>query len=467
MNQQNGRRRRANVYFPEGFLDAVDAVCEEYSLSRSRVIADAAERGLCGEASEEAIREVIPEATLRLAEKERREREMLDRQKEREKQHSYEDRILGHYRKRIEGDAAYPPEGMRDLAEGYREDAHIWHDDEEEAERKAALNDEWLDWYEAGYWARQHADEVETEVNSGDVSGWFAVGRDIYRLREHLDAVVEHIREVADGSAGWDADAVIDSVASEWSVCRGAAHLLIESLTVEDSSIQEALAIGGETLRATEDLALEGDGPDADRELPEADVEDVEDVEEADPVDGEVEVIEAEDVEVIEEGDDDDRPDDGDRDGSEDADPAPDADLVAEADRRLDGATYTDPDAVATALATEYDVEEEEADAAVEAAVETTVDADPVEATPDGGDRAGGLAPEDLTTEEAIETAVAVIEAGEDPARSRGLRSVARGENERKAAIAAARERLAEEDAETDGGTVDAVAATDGGEPRE
>ena len=447
MNHRNGRGQRVNVWLPEGLLDAVDAVCDEFSLARSRVIADVVARHLDGDDVEDAILDAIPDATLRLKEKERREREMLDRQKEREKQHSYEDRILGHYRKRIEGDAAYPPEGMRDLAIGYREDAHIWHDDDAEAERKAAMNDEWLSWYEAGYWARQHADDVETEVNSDDVSGWFAVGRDIYRLREHLDDVVSHIREVADGSSGWDADAVIDSVASEWSVSRGAAHLLIEGLTVEDASVQEALAVGGETLRATEDLALEGDGPDADRELPEADADDVE---ETDPVDAEVEVIEAETVDA-DDGDDDDRPD---------------AELVTEAAARLDGATVTDPDAVATALAREYDVPEEVAEAAVEEAVDGD-DSGTVEATPDGGDRAGGLAPADLASEEAIGTAVDVIEAGEDPARSVELRRVTSTENQRKAAVAAARERLADGDAATDGGTVPTVAATDGGEARE
>jgi hypothetical protein len=443
MNPSNGRGQRVNVWLPEGLLDAVDAVCDEFSLARSRVIADVVARHLEGDDVEDAILDAIPDATLRLKEKERREREMLDRQKEREKQHSYEDRILGHYRKRIEGDAAYPPEGMRDLAQGYREDARIWHDDEAEAERKAALNDKWLSWYEAGYWARQHADEVETEVNSDDVSGWFAVGRDIYRLREHLDDVVSHIREVADGTSGWDADAVIDSVSSEWSVCRGAAHLLIESLTVEDSSIQEALAVGGETLRATEDLALEGDGPDADRELPEGDVEETVDD------DREVEVIEAEAVD-----------DDGD-------DDRPDAALVAEAADRLDAATVADADAVATALARERDVSEDLAERAVEEAVDGD-DSDAVEATPDGGDRAGGYSPEDLAPEEAIETAVDVIEAGEEaPVLSTALRRVTSTENQRKAAVAAARERLADGDAATDGGTVDALAATDGGEARE
>ena len=382
MSGPNDRRQRVNVYLPAGFLDAVDAVCEEYSLSRSRVIAESAERGLCGDDVEESIRDVIPEATLRLTEKKRKHREMLDRQEEREKQHGYEDRTLGHYRKRIEGDAAYSPEGMRDLAEGYRREAEIWFDDPDVAEEKAAKNDEWLSWYEAGYWARQHADEVETEVNSGDVNGWFEVGEDIHRLREHLEDVVAQVREVADGSGGWDADAVIDSVASEWSVSRGAVHLLIESLTVEDASVQEALAVGGETLRATEDLALEGGGPQGERELPEADA----DLEETEDADGGVEVIEAEAVEA-EEADDDDRPD---------------GELVAEAGDRLDAATYTDAEAIATALASEYDVEKDVAEVAVEEAV-------------DGTD-------------------------------------------------AEASDRLAGGDAATDGGTADATVATDGGE---
>lgn len=375
-------RQRVNVSLPVGFLHGVDAVCEEYSLSRSRVIADAAERGLCGDDVEESILELIPDATLRLAEKERKEREMLDRQKEREKQHSYEDRILGHYRKRLEGDAAYSPEGMRDLAEGYREDARIWFDDPDVAEEKAAKNDEWLSWYEMGYEARQHADDVETEVNGDDVNGWFDVGRDVHRLREHLKDVVAHIREVADGSSGWDADAVIDSVASEWSVSRGATHLLIESLAVEHASVQEAIAVGGETLRAAEDLALEGGGPQGERELPEAD-------------------------------------------GSEAIEPS-------SAGGRTDGQGGQGASGT----------------------------------RPGEADRDDGLETADLTPEEAIEAAVDAIEAGDDPERSLDVRGFTSTPTELRAAAAAARERLADEDdATTDGGTADSTVATDGGEP--
>jgi hypothetical protein len=207
--------------------------------------------------------------------------------------------MLGMYRKRIEGDAAYPPEGMRDLAKGYRKDALIWHDDPEEAERKAAKNDEWLQWYEAGYWARQHADQVETEVNTDEVNGWFELGRDIYRLREHLDEVVDHVRQVADSEvSGWDADAVIESVADKWSVSRGAVHLLIESLTVEDSTIQEALTFGGKRLRESEDLALAPGGPTEEpKELPENDDHDRADEGDADRSDQAADVVEAEMVE--------------------------------------------------------------------------------------------------------------------------------------------------------------------------
>lgn len=437
---QKRNRIQTNVSLGKGTRAAIEEAADEFSISMSRLLDQIAAGYLMLDEEEqhnpdkvdygtasETLRAAIPDTTIRVAEKEKRDREMRERQKEREKKHSYEDRILGCYRKRIEGDAAHRPEGMRDLAKGYREDARIWFDDEEKAEEMAALNDKWLKWYDAGYWARQHADDVETEVNSVDVSGWFEVGRDIYRLREHLDDVVDHVREVADGTAGWDSDAVIDSVASEWSVSRGAAHLLIESLTVEESSIQEALSIGGERLRPTEELALEGDGPVQDRELAEPDVEADGDGDDDDPDAPDVIDVEPNAVEEL-----------------------PDDAIVRKGGR-------AEPDVV--------DVEETEADADAET-VETATAGDDESgreetAEPDVPD--GGLTAADLTTEELIETAVDMVEAGEgEDAIVRALRPDAPSETAVDCAIEVARDRAGTPGSE---GRDDAPAAlTDGGE---
>lgn len=421
MSRQNGPGTRAGVYFREGLLDAVDEVCEEYSLSRSRVINDALAEKIEGD---DALQNVVPESTLQLAQQERREREMLDRQKRREKKHSWEDRILGHFRERIEGDAAYRVEGMEDLAEGYVEDAEIWMADDDDMIAEARQKvDEWLSWYEAGYWARKHADAVDTEVNSSDVSGWFEVGRDIFRLREHVEDVVAHVREVADGSAGWDSDAVIDSVASEWSVSRGAAHLLIESLTVEDVSVQEALAVGGESLRATEDLALTAGGPEPEPELAEGDVEE--------ETDSSPDVVEAT-ADVV------------------DSSPASVEELPADAIVRKGGRSE---DVVETDAddAEAEETEREEVTVETDGGPSTTID--------------GGLSPEDLTTEELIETAVGMVEtgAGED-AIVRELRPDAPSETAVECAIEVARERAS---VEGDAPGEENPAVTDGGRETE
>lgn len=232
---------------PEAQLEVIDRVCEKFSLARSRVVRDLIGKSLDGDNLMESVLDAIPDSTLSLAEKEQKDQEMRERQKLREKRYSYNDRVLGYYRKRLEGDAAYPLEGMRELAEGYREDARIWHDDADEADAKAAQNDVWLAWYEAGLYAREHAEQVETEVNSDDVSGWFEVGHDLHRLREYRDDVEKYVRKVADGGA-LDADAVIDAVASRWTVCRGAVHLLIESMTAEGASVADAVRRGGSAL---------------------------------------------------------------------------------------------------------------------------------------------------------------------------------------------------------------------------
>lgn len=241
---------RVSVSLPDDMVAAIDAVAEEYSLSRSGIMRDVLGQWIDGEDLEQAVEEAIPEATMKLAQKEAREQELMDKQKLREKRHNFEDRVRGYFRKRLEGDAAYPIDGMEELAEGYREDARIWHDDPDELARKLSMVDRFLEFYRMGYFARQHADEIETEVNSEDVDGWFEVGEDIYRLRTHIDDVVDHVRTVGDSSSGYSSEAVVDSVAKRWSVSEGAVLLLLEEMIDPGTAtIQEALALGGDRLR--------------------------------------------------------------------------------------------------------------------------------------------------------------------------------------------------------------------------
>lgn len=262
-------KRRISHSLTEEHVEVLDEFCDEYSLSRSAVLDDIIGKYLTDE-DRPGIEEAVDDATLELAKREEQNKRMRKLQKMREKRHSWEDRIKGFFRQRIEGDAAYEPEGMRDLAKGYREDAEIWSDDPEEISNKHAKVDQWLNYYELGYWARKHADEVETEVNSDDVSGWFEVGEDLNRLRTHLDDVVDHIRSVADREGvGWDADAVVDSVCRRWTVCRGAVLLLLEHMVANDEdSIQDMLRLGGDRVREL-DLPHLVNGKEQLRELPE------------------------------------------------------------------------------------------------------------------------------------------------------------------------------------------------------
>jgi len=243
-------KRRISMSLTEEHVEALDEFCDEFSLSRSAVLDDIIGRYLTDE-EEPGIEEAVDDATLELAKREEADKRMRKIQKMREKRHSWGDRIKGFLRQRIEGDEAYEPDGVRDLAQGYREDAEIWAEDDAEIESKHDKLDKWLDYYELGYWARQHADEVETEVNSEDVSGWFAVGEDLYRLRTHFEEVVDHVRSVADREGvGWDADAVVDSVCRKWTVCRGAVLLLLEHMVANDEeTISDMLRLGGDSVR--------------------------------------------------------------------------------------------------------------------------------------------------------------------------------------------------------------------------
>ena len=239
-------KRRVSAHIDEDVVEALDEVGDEYSLSRSRVIRDVLVGWL--DDADASIEDAIPEATRELAIKQRKHDRMMDRQRLREQRASWRDRIRGHFEDRIEGSEAYDPDDMADLAEGYRTDAEIWIDDDDRVDDAHDQVDEWLAWYRAGYWAREHADAIDTEVQTDDVSGWFDAGRDVYRLRSRIDEVEAHIRDVADGDA-FDADAVVASVAAKWSVSEGVVRLLIELMIDDpDASINDAIRLGGETI---------------------------------------------------------------------------------------------------------------------------------------------------------------------------------------------------------------------------
>lgn len=246
---------RVTVSLDPELVDAIDAVGEEFSLSRSRIVRDVLGSHVRedGDASEAFI-DAIPEVTRSLALKERADEKMRDKQKLVEKRASWRDRIKGHFRRRIEGDEAYHPDDMAELSEGYVRDAEIWIDDDDRVEEARDDVDEWLSYYRAGYWARQHADAVDTEICDDDVSGWLAVGEDVHTLRSRIDDVEEHIRAVADGSA-FDSDAVIDAVASRYTVCEGAVRLLVELMIEDDSTVATAIASGGDRLGSAADAA--------------------------------------------------------------------------------------------------------------------------------------------------------------------------------------------------------------------
>ncbi len=251
---------RVTISLPDDMVEAVDAVAEEYSLSRSGIMRDVLGKWIEGEDLEQAVEDAIPEATRKLAEKQAQEQKLMDKQKLREKRHNFEDRVRGYFRKRLEGDAAYPVDGMEELAEGYREDARIWHDDPEELALKLDMVDRFLEHYRMGYFAREHAETVDTEVNSEDVDGWFAVGEDLYRLRHHIEDVIDVVEAVAGRDHGYQSSAVIEAVAKRFSVCEGAVMLLLEHMVEPaGTSIQNAInldQLSGESL----DLAgrLEG-----------------------------------------------------------------------------------------------------------------------------------------------------------------------------------------------------------------
>jgi hypothetical protein len=244
---------KASAYYPPSFIDMVDEVAHEYSWSRSEVLRylsmNEVEEG--GQLSKSDIIECIDDTKLELARKEKQEEQLKKKQKLKEKKHSFEDRIRGFFRQRLEGDKAYLPVGMDDLADGYEEDAEIWFDSSEEIEEKRAYVEEQRQIYEAGYFARQHADEIDAELDPDDRNrSWMDIGEDLFSLRSRIEEVRDHITRVADNQGvGWDSDAVIDSVCNRWSVGTASVMLLMEQMVANDNDrIHDMLRKGGDAV---------------------------------------------------------------------------------------------------------------------------------------------------------------------------------------------------------------------------
>lgn len=269
---------KASAYYPASFIDMVDDIAHEYSWSRSEVLRNLTlnevEEG--GQLSKNDIIECIDDTKLELARKEKRQQQLKKRQKLKEKKHSFEDRIRGFFRQRLEGDKAYIPLGMDDLAEGYKEEADIWFDSSEEIEDKHAYVEEQRQIYEAGYFARQHADEIDAELDPDDRNrSWMDIGEDLFKLRSRSEEVVDHITRVADNQGvGWDSEAVIDSVCNRWSVGTAAVMLLMEQMVANDNDrIHDMLRKGGDAVAdpTTNGRQLTGSTPE-EEETPEIEI---------------------------------------------------------------------------------------------------------------------------------------------------------------------------------------------------
>ena len=268
-------KKRVSASLSADLIAAVDEFCDEYSLSRSRVLDDLLRKAIDeDEEIQEQIEDAVSDPVLKLARKKAKEEEIRAKQELREKRISFKDRCLGYFRKRLEGDAGYDIEGMEELAEGYLEEYELWEDDPERLRAMEDRVNRWMEWYRMGYWAREHAHTVESEIKTDDVEWWFHVGRDIYRLRRHIDDVIEVVEAVAVRENGYQSSAVVEAVASKFSVCEGAVMLLLEHMVEPDSSasIQDALnlnQLSGDNLEIAGSLEAGPDYVDDVEALPE------------------------------------------------------------------------------------------------------------------------------------------------------------------------------------------------------
>jgi len=243
--------QRVSVWMDEETVDVIDEFCRKYSLSRSEVMSDIVSGWIEDGDDAEALRAAVDETLIKAARREAEYKKMRKAQKMRERRHNWHDRIKGFISERVEGNAAYDVDGIRDLAKGYRRDAEIYSESEQEIREKHEQLEQWIEIYDLAVWCRKYGEETDTELQTGDVSGWFEVAEDLYTIRERIEEVTDHIKRVANSEGvGWDSEAVIDSVSKQWSVCRGSVILLLEQLVSDDGdSIRDMLRMGGDRIR--------------------------------------------------------------------------------------------------------------------------------------------------------------------------------------------------------------------------
>lgn len=247
---------RITVYLSDDIEQAFRQACEETELSYSTAVRELIVR----EMRHGEMFDTIPDEILELAEKEARQEEIMAKQKLREKRASFDDRIQGFFRKRLQGDAAYEPQDMEELADGYRADAQNWFDDPDRIAEKVDKVDHWMRVYRAGYRARQHAERSDTQTERS--GSWFQIGEDLESLESRQAELLTEISEKIK-SDGFDPDAIIRSLAKELSVEERAVEIILDKISPETTR-REALVTGDEVQQAVARQLAQlqtGDGP--------------------------------------------------------------------------------------------------------------------------------------------------------------------------------------------------------------
>lgn len=156
----------------------------------------------------------------------------------------WRDYVRGELQKLMNGDDPAEPMRAAKIMDGHRAEMKVMFDAEPD---RLEANENWLDErleaYRWGYAARTDADQFDAEINTGDADNWFSVGEDLWDLHRNADQVVNDMTRIADSSAGWDQDAVLDGIAKNWNVSRGAARVIVAALSGADT-IQKSLALG-------------------------------------------------------------------------------------------------------------------------------------------------------------------------------------------------------------------------------
>jgi hypothetical protein len=236
-------KRSVTLSLSESLVDLLDEAVSDspdyLSLSRSELLRYAVEQGV--EEAGDDVEDLLPDEILAKYRTKRETERIKAKHYVVDKREGWRGRVKSYLNARLSGEEPYHPEGVRALAEGYREELRMLDrlspTSSRTVDEDLAWLDESLDAYEQAHRAKEVVPDSRPFV---DVDDAIATGHDVESLRGDLGALVDDLAERAESEA-YDPDAIVRSLAQDYAVDESAVEVVLDVLLPEDVDPRAAL----------------------------------------------------------------------------------------------------------------------------------------------------------------------------------------------------------------------------------